>query len=161
MRAGIVAADDRPRAANPGFQFSFVSDPGHKTCVLYSTNLLKRRWQAYSNPFGDGTLKTMDVPSTNHPAEFFRGETQSGARGISRLVRCGARHDQQRLPQLFSSIRLAVTLRAASRDWMRTGLVRCASKPTLSLRARSCSMPYPVRAIPRRCRVRPSSSIKS
>ncbi len=64
------------QAAHPGFQFSFVSDAGHTNYVQYTTNLLKGTWQAYTNITGDGTLKTIDVPSTNHPVEFFRVETQ-------------------------------------------------------------------------------------
>ncbi len=61
--------------ASSQFEFSFLSDTGHTNYVQYTTNLVNANWQPYSTIVGDGTLKTVQV-SPNHPAEFFRVQTQ-------------------------------------------------------------------------------------
>jgi hypothetical protein len=65
-----------PALAGTNFQFSFVSTADHTNYVQYSTNLANTNWLPYSTIIGDGTTKTVIVP-TNHPAaEYFRVGTQ-------------------------------------------------------------------------------------
>ena len=65
-----------PRISGTNFQFSFPSQSGFSSTVLYSTNAAGTNWQIYTNLAGDGTAKTIQVPIAGARGKFFRVLTQ-------------------------------------------------------------------------------------
>ena len=53
-------------------QFQFLSQAGVTNTVQSRTNLTLGNWQPRGDIPGDGTLKTVNIPATNGPVEFYR-----------------------------------------------------------------------------------------
>jgi hypothetical protein len=61
--------------AGTNFQFSFLSQTGVTNSVQYRTNLVLGIWLTYSNVTGDGSLKTIPIPTS-----VFNGSKQGFVR---------------------------------------------------------------------------------
>ena len=78
----VVAVGATPvQLANPNrsggdFQFQFLSQTGRTNVVQSRTNLNLGMWLDRTNILGDGTLKTVILPVSGAPVEFFRVSTQ-------------------------------------------------------------------------------------
>ena len=78
----VVAVGATPvQLANPNrsggdFQFQFLSQTGRTNVVQSRTNLNLGMWLDRTNILGDGTLKTIILPVSGAPVEFFRVSTQ-------------------------------------------------------------------------------------
>jgi len=60
------------QAAGGANQFQFLSQTGVINTVQSSTNLVSGGWKPRGDILGDGTLKTVNIPATNGPVEFYR-----------------------------------------------------------------------------------------
>jgi hypothetical protein len=60
------------QAAGGTNQFQFLSQVGVINTVQSSTNLAPGGWRPRADILGDGTLKTVNIPATNGPVEFYR-----------------------------------------------------------------------------------------
>jgi hypothetical protein len=65
-----------PQASGANFQFSFASQTGSLYVVESCANLPAGAWQPRTNIIGDDTLKTVQLPISTLPAEFFRVQAQ-------------------------------------------------------------------------------------
>jgi hypothetical protein len=65
-----------PRRSGTNFQFQFLSEAGRSNLIQSRTNLVLGVWQNRTSILGDGTLKTVVLPMSGLPAEFFRIVTQ-------------------------------------------------------------------------------------
>lgn len=65
-----------PQRIGTSFQFRFVSESGTVNAVQSRTNLVLGSWQDRTNLPGDGTVKTVTLPTGSLPFEFFRVKTQ-------------------------------------------------------------------------------------
>jgi hypothetical protein len=54
----------QPKLAGTNFQFTFLSQTGVTNSVQYRTNLVLGSWLTYSNVIGDGSLKTIPIPTS-------------------------------------------------------------------------------------------------
>lgn len=61
-----------PQINGASFQFSFLSQLGFSNAVQYLSTTTDTNWQIYTNVTGDGTVKTIEVPSEGAPGQFFR-----------------------------------------------------------------------------------------
>lgn len=65
-----------PQPAGGYFQFEFLSQPGFTNTIQSRTNLTLGDWMNRTNILGDGALKTVALPISSEPAEFFRVVTE-------------------------------------------------------------------------------------
>ena len=61
---------------NSTFRFQFLSQSGKTNTVQSRTNLSLGTWVNRTNVLGDGSTKTISLPVSSAPTEFFRVSTQ-------------------------------------------------------------------------------------
>ena len=65
-----------PNRTGGNFQFQFLSESGKTNTVQSRTNLTLGTWVNRTNILGDGSTKTVTLPVSSAPTEFFRVSTQ-------------------------------------------------------------------------------------